>query len=82
MNLGRERGILRWELHHSLLTQRLARVEETLAGMAEPKGARERERGWNNSPVTREDLKRSSGHRPLTQRQDGVSDGVPTWIAT
>jgi hypothetical protein len=32
MNLGRERGILRWELHHS----RLARVDETLAGMAEP----------------------------------------------
>jgi hypothetical protein len=44
MNLGRERGILRWQLHHSMLTQRLARIEETLAGMAEPKGPRERER--------------------------------------
>jgi hypothetical protein len=44
MNMGRERGILRWELHHALLAQRLARVEETLAGLAEPKGVRERER--------------------------------------
>jgi hypothetical protein len=57
MNMGRERGILRWELHHSLLTQRLARVEETLEGMAEPKGARERER-LEQLTREREDLQR------------------------
>jgi hypothetical protein len=57
MNMGRERGILRWELRHSLLAQRLARVEETLAGMAEPKGARERER-LEQITREREDLQR------------------------
>jgi hypothetical protein len=57
MNMGRERGILRWELHHSLLAQRLARIEETLAGMAEPKGQRERER-LEQLTREREDLQR------------------------
>ena len=57
MNMGRERGILRWELQRSLLAQRLARVEETLAGLAEPKGARERDR-LEQLTREREDLQR------------------------
>jgi hypothetical protein len=57
MNMGRERGILRWELHHSLLARRLAHIEETLAGLGEPKGARERER-LEQLTREREDLQR------------------------
>ncbi|MGZ3599924.1 MAG: hypothetical protein ACXVCO_14230 [Ktedonobacterales bacterium] len=33
MKMGRERDILRWDIHTSLLRERIARVEEAIADM-------------------------------------------------
>lgn len=44
MKMGRERAILRWELHTALLQQRIARTEQQLAALDLPSGQRERER--------------------------------------
>ena len=42
MKMGRERAILRWDIHASQLQQRVARVEEQLAALGEPAGPRDR----------------------------------------
>jgi hypothetical protein len=44
MKMGRERGILRWDAHSALLTQRLERAEHQLAALGVPAGGRDRER--------------------------------------
>lgn len=33
MHMGRERGVLRWDIHHSLLDAQLTSVEEALAAL-------------------------------------------------
>jgi len=33
MHMGRERGVLRWDIHRTLLDAQLARVEEALAAL-------------------------------------------------
>ena len=44
MNMGRERGIFRWDVHSSLLGQRLEVAERQLAAIRPPVGGRDRER--------------------------------------
>jgi hypothetical protein len=44
MHAGRERNVLRWEAHHSMLARRLAEVNAALAALGSPMGPRERER--------------------------------------
>ncbi len=44
MNMGRERGILRWDAHAAILRLRLERSERQLAALGEPAGGRDRER--------------------------------------
>jgi len=44
MNMGRERGILRWDVHSTLIMQRLEGAERQLAAMPSPVGGRDRER--------------------------------------
>ena len=33
MNMGRERGVLRWDIHYSMLAQRLEKVESALTSL-------------------------------------------------
>jgi len=44
MKMGRERAVLRWDIHTSLLQQRITRMEQQLAALDQPTGPRERER--------------------------------------
>ncbi|MFI5274247.1 MAG: hypothetical protein ACHQ4H_14530 [Ktedonobacterales bacterium] len=45
MKMGRERGILRWEIHETLLRDALARAEGELAALGrDPAGPRDEER--------------------------------------
>jgi hypothetical protein len=44
MKMGRERAVLRWDIHASLLEERLARAEQARASLGQPTGQRSRER--------------------------------------
>ena len=44
MKMGRERAVLRWDIHATLLQERIARVEQALASLESPPGPRTRER--------------------------------------
>jgi hypothetical protein len=52
--MGRERDVLRWDVHHWLLARRLDDVEAQLAGLAgsdAPPGPRERDRERHDSQL-------------------------------
>ncbi|MGH2517871.1 MAG: hypothetical protein ACRDHP_19665 [Ktedonobacterales bacterium] len=44
MKMGRERAVLRWDIHYSLLQERIARAEQALASLGAPANPRTRER--------------------------------------
>ena len=44
MKMGRERAVLRWDVHASLLQERIARAEQALAALGAPGNPRNRER--------------------------------------
>lgn len=44
MKMGRERAVLRWDIHASLLEERIVRAEQALSSVGPPTGSRTRER--------------------------------------
>lgn len=42
--MGRERAVLRWDIHDSLLQERIARAEQALVSLGNPANPRTRER--------------------------------------
>ena len=44
MQMGRERDILRWDVHSTLITQRLEAAQRQLAALGAPVGGRDRDR--------------------------------------
>ena len=44
MKMGRERDVLRWDVHESLLHARLAAAERARAALADPASARDQQR--------------------------------------
>lgn len=44
MKMGRERAVMRWDVHASLIEDRIAKLEQQLAPLNAAAGPRERER--------------------------------------
>ncbi|HLZ25176.1 MAG TPA: hypothetical protein VKQ30_23895 [Ktedonobacterales bacterium] len=54
MKMGRERAVLRWDIHASLLQERIARTEQALSSLGAPANQRTRERAAELADLRRQ----------------------------